>query len=108
MEFSNDFPNGTCVVWLSFQGFIQVSGIQAYPEFLVHRVSWAMRVTGINWKLLFHDYKAVDPFSHIFGLLKIPNASKFLISPWNDSYKYIGTFLGTCLAGFAFGLSWNL
>ena len=24
MEFSNDFLNGTCVVWLSFQGLIQV------------------------------------------------------------------------------------
>ena len=70
MKFSNNFLNGMCIVWLSFQCFIQVSGIQANPEFLVHRVSWAMGVAGIDRKFLFHNYKAIDPFSHIFGLLK--------------------------------------
>ena len=70
MEFSNYFLNGMCVIRLSFQDLIQVSRIQTYPQFIVHSVSRVMGITGIDWKLLFHYYKAVDPFSHIFGFLK--------------------------------------
>ena len=108
MEFSHNFLNGTCVIRFPLQSFIQVSWIQANPQFPVHRVSWTVRVVGINWNLLLHDHKAVDPSCHIFGLLKNSQYSKFLISSWKAPCKCIGTFLGACLVGFAFGLSWNL
>ena len=39
---------------------------------------------------------------------KIPSHSKFLISLWNASCRWTGMCQGACLAGFAFGFSWNL
>ena len=52
-------------------------------------------------KLFTHSVTSLTSF-------KIPSCSKFLISLWNASWRWTGTHLGACLAGFAFGFSWNL
>ena len=74
MKLAHDLLNRPCVIRFSLQSLIQVSRIQANPLFLVHRVSLTAGVSwnlaGVSWNLLLHDYKAVDPFCHIFGLFK--------------------------------------
>ena len=49
-------------------------GSKQILNFLFMRVSLTAGVgwnlVGVSWSLLLHNYKAVDPFCHIFGLLK--------------------------------------
>ena len=67
MEFSKYFLDASGVIWLPFQSLIQVPWIQANSELFL---CWMVLSVGISWNLLFHYYKTVHPFSHLFNWLQ--------------------------------------
>ena len=56
-----------------------------------------MGVAGIHWNFLFHDYKAVDPFSHVLHRFK--NSKSFLIPDFlMESFLQMNWNLPWCMS----------
>ena len=105
MEFSKYFLDATGVAWFPFQSLIQVPLIRQIWSFFFVEWSSVLESAGTFFSTI------TKLFTHsVISLTgsKIPSHSKFLISLWKVSWRWTGTHLSASLAGFAFGLSWNL
>ena len=63
-----------------------------------------VRIAGIAWNFFSMITKLFTNSVTSLTSSRIPSYSKFLVSWWKASCRWIGTFLGACLVGFAF--SW--
>ena len=90
-----NFPSISLILHVSYGCLSKASfkslGSRQILSFLEIIVLQRMGVAGIPWNFLFHDYKAVDPFSHIlhrfknFKLFQIPDffVESILQMNWN-------------------------
>ena len=98
-KFCSDFINRVCLIGLSLQCFIKIPRIQADPQFPLNggiRAWWLPEsFSTITWELTQSVYSVTSS--------RMPSSTKDLISSLKASSRWIGTFLGACLAGLCSG-----